>query len=98
MPSQADRSQASDTVSELARSGVSPARQDVVTLARATVGNISRSRRYRNLLSSYGLAHELVAILRSGDTCWASVTLNCERGTEDFSDDDLAFIAVTDAR
>lgn len=73
---------------------VAAARQDVVTLARATEGDTSRSPRYRDLLSSYGLAHELVAILRSGETCWGSVTLYRERGSSDFSDDDLAFISV----
>jgi DNA-binding CsgD family transcriptional regulator len=73
---------------------VAAAGQHVVTLARATEGDLSRSPRFRDLLSGNGLAHELVAILRSGETCWASVTLYREKGRDDFSDEDLAFLHV----
>lgn len=68
------------------------AADDVATLARATHGDLARSRRYRDLLSSYGLAHELVAILRTGEACWASVTLYRVEGSQDFDDGDLLFL------
>ena len=66
--------------------------EEVATLERATSGDPARSRRYRDLLSEYGLGHELVAILRAGGACWGSVALYREKGSEDFGDDDLDFI------
>lgn len=66
--------------------------EEVATLERATGGDRARSRRYRDLLSEYGLGQELVAILRAGGTSWGSVTLYREEGSSDFADDDLEFI------
>ena len=76
-------------MADLAAGGVT-----VTTLARATDGELDRSRRHRDLLSAYDLDHELVALLASGDTVWGAMTLYRGCGRPDFSDDDLAFVTL----
>lgn len=64
----------------------------IATLARATAGDRRHSRRYRDLLSAYGMGHEMVAVLRADGRCWGALTLYRAEGCDDFSDDDLAWL------
>ena len=81
-----------DDVNKMAELGA--AGEVVATLERVTGGDRAQSRRYRDLLSAYGLGQELVAVCRSGDAVWASFTIYREEGRPDFDDDDLDFIGL----
>lgn len=70
----------------------------IATLARATAGDRRHSLRYRDLLTAYGMGHEMVAVLRADGRCWGALTLYRAEGSDDFSDDDLAWSVQPDQR
>ena len=59
---------------------------------RATVGDPRTSRRYRDFLRPLGLADELRAVLRTGDTAWGTVTLWRREGAPAFTRRECATI------
>jgi DNA-binding CsgD family transcriptional regulator len=71
---------------DLARS-----RDGVRTLVEATVGDLARSARYRDIFRPLGLSDELRVVLRTGGTCWGFMCLHRE-GPEGFSSAETQFV------
>ena len=66
----------------------------VTTLHRETHGEPDRSPRYRQIHRSLGFGAELRAVFRTGNACWGSVALVRGEGQPDFSDEEVAFVAI----
>ncbi len=64
----------------------------VSTLTEATGGRPDRSRRYRDLLTPFGIDQELIGALRVDNQCWAAVALYREPERPSFQADDLRFV------
>lgn len=67
-------------------------RHPVRVLSEATKGRPERSPRYRELLSPWGLRHELRAAVRERATTWGFVHLYRGHGRRDFDADDAAAV------
>ncbi|MEP7025143.1 MAG: hypothetical protein ABJB47_15385, partial [Actinomycetota bacterium] len=65
----------------------------VITLGDATDGNLSRSKRHRTIHADLGVAHELRAVFRTGETTWGAVGACRNEGQPDFTDAEKDFIA-----
>jgi len=66
-------------------------RDGVMTLSRATGGELETSARYRDLFQPLGLGDELRAVLRIGDACWGLMCLHRESG-RGFSDEEQRLV------
>ena len=69
----------------------------VSTLHRDTHGEPGRSSRYRNIHRSLGFGAELRAVFRAGGESWGHVALIRGESQPDFSDPEVAFIALVSA-
>ena len=69
----------------------------VSTLHRDTHGEPGRSSRYRNIHRSLGFGAELRAVFRAGGESWGHVALIRGESQPDFSDQEVAFIALVSA-
>ncbi|HEX9135002.1 MAG TPA: helix-turn-helix transcriptional regulator [Ktedonobacteraceae bacterium] len=65
----------------------------VADLARATQGELERSRRYREILAPNGIGDELRAALLTGACCWGFLCLHRGRSRPPFSLDETAYLA-----
>jgi DNA-binding CsgD family transcriptional regulator len=65
----------------------------VITLSDATDGNLSRSTRHRTIHADLGIAHELRAVFRTGESTWGGVAVCRNQGQPDFSEAEKSFIA-----
>jgi DNA-binding CsgD family transcriptional regulator len=64
----------------------------VARLSDATGGDLSRSRRYRELYVPRGFEHEMRAALIDGGSCWGALALIRSRGRPDFSDAEVSLV------
>ena len=64
----------------------------VATLARATGGELERSRRYTEVIAPSGLKHELRATFRTESGTWGAVIMFRAVDAEDFSDAELQLV------
>ena len=62
------------------------------SLSEATRGDLSKSRRYREILVPLRLADELRAVLTLGGSCWGFLCLHREPSQAHFSQNDAAFL------
>ena len=69
----------------------------VSTLHRDTHGEPGRSSRYRNIHRTLGFGAELRAVFRAGGESWGHVALIRGESQPDFSDPEVAFIALVSA-
>lgn len=69
-------------------------RYPVSTLKTATRGDITCSRRYREILEPDGLGHEMRAVFRSGGAVWGAMCLHRLRRFEDYTPEHVAFLAA----
>jgi DNA-binding CsgD family transcriptional regulator len=67
-------------------------RDPVRVLSRATHGELDRSTRYRELLSPWGLRHELRAAVRERGTTWGFIHLYRAHGRRDFDADEASAV------
>ncbi|EPY06610.1 DNA-binding protein [Paenibacillus alvei TS-15] len=65
----------------------------IATLSSATKGDLTRSARYRNVLSPAGFCDELRAALMYRETCWGYLTLFRRFGRPLFTEEERAFIS-----
>jgi DNA-binding CsgD family transcriptional regulator len=65
----------------------------VVTLGDATDGDLSRSIRHRTIHADLGVAHEVRAAFRDGESTWGAFCACRNEGQPDFSDAEKDFIA-----
>ena len=65
----------------------------VVTLGDATGGDVSRSVRHRTIHADLGVAHEVRAAFRDGETTWGAFCACRNEGQPDFSDAEKDFLA-----
>jgi hypothetical protein len=65
----------------------------VITLGDATDGYLSRSTRHRTIHADLGLAHELRAVFRTGESTWGAVGVCRNQGQPDFSEAEKSFMA-----
>jgi DNA-binding CsgD family transcriptional regulator len=65
----------------------------VVTLGDATGGDLSRSVRHRSIHADLGVAHEVRAAFRDGETTWGALCACRDEGQPDFSAAETDFIA-----
>jgi DNA-binding CsgD family transcriptional regulator len=65
----------------------------VRTLSQATKGDLSRSRRWREVLDPLGVEHELRAAARTAGTTWGFMHLFRAVGRRDFDADEVALVA-----
>lgn len=69
-------------------------RRPVNTLQIATRGNLSSSRRYREILEPKGFGNEMRAVFRSGGVAWGAMCLHRLRLFEDFTAEHIAFFTA----
>jgi DNA-binding CsgD family transcriptional regulator len=62
-------------------------------LAQATQGELSRSRRYREILAPGGIGDELRAALLTGAECWGFLCLHRERSSSHFTAAEMGYLA-----
>jgi DNA-binding CsgD family transcriptional regulator len=74
--------------SELARRAVPVGR-----LSAATRGDLTRSRRYRDIFVPHGWRDELRAVFTTGDAGWGFICLHRERSSPDFTANEARFLA-----
>lgn len=72
----------------LARGGIAG------TLSHSTKGDLTRSRRYRTILSCNGLGDELRAALVAGDACWGTLCLARSHESGTFTTDECRLVAA----
>ena len=65
----------------------------VVNLVQATQGELSRSRRYREILAPLALGDELRAALITGGACWGFICLHREQSSPHFTLAEAAYLA-----
>lgn len=74
-------------------SDLAKGRQPVRSLSVATHGDLTRSRRYREILEPIGLGNEMRAVFRTGGAVWAAMCLHRLKRFQDFTPADIAFFA-----
>jgi DNA-binding CsgD family transcriptional regulator len=62
-------------------------------LAQATQGELSRSRRYREILAPNGIGDELRAVLLTGACCWGFLCVHRDRSSPHFTAAEAAYLA-----
>jgi hypothetical protein len=62
-------------------------------LAQATQGELSRSRRYREILAPNGIGDELRAALLTGACCWGFLCVHRDRSSPHFTAAEAAYLA-----